>query len=37
MNINDYVAFLANPDKNEKSLDHIAEDGGLMSVFRTIG
>lgn len=37
MNINEYVEFLANPDKNEKPLDHMAEDGGLMQVFRTIG
>ncbi len=37
MNINDYVSFLTNPDKNEKPLDNVAFDGGLTGIFRTIG
>ena len=37
MNINEYLEFLTAPDQHEKPLDNIAEDGGLTSIFRTIG
>lgn len=36
MNINEYVNRIINPDPAEKPLDNIIENGGFMSVFRTV-